>query len=244
MTVAPATGPMYDEGTKFIWMMQTAELRGVARCMAAAGYHVTSWPAPFNSATFADNSQMPDLPRIARTHEFVPAGGISPSRSSKAEQKASITCWSRAAAPFLPLMQVYRKLTGSWWGIVFRIQASARVNAAIPALNRCATRYGFPYDPYGNASAPIRTFANFMDWVAGHLDGAGSRGASQSTMRALDRHWTGVFVTCARPIVGVFQRLQMAARAGFLHRNAIQIRQLDQIAWRMLGDHDVSAGGS
>src|SRR5215467_14529273 len=95
-------------------------------------------------------------------------------------------------------------------------------HAREPAANASAGREA------GNTSAPIRSFADFMDWIAGFLDGAGSRGASVSTMRALARHWTAVFVTCARPIVGVWQRLQLAAQPGFLARHAAQLRKVDR----------------
>jgi hypothetical protein len=233
--VAPATGPMYDYGTKLIWMIQARQLGGTARCIAASGYRISGQSGPFDPAAFADNGQMPDLPRIARTHEFVPLGGLREPSYTKAEQKAFNACSARAVAPYRPLLLLDSKLTSSWWKIVFRIQASAQVRAAIRALNGCATRYGFPHDPYGNASGPIKSFADFMDWIAGFLDGAGSRGASTSMLRTLNRHWTSVFVTCARPIVGVFQRMQLAAQPAFLAHHASQVRQLDQLAWRLLG---------
>ena len=67
----PATGPQYDLGSKLTWMVQAQELVATARCMAASGYHISDRPAPFDLAMFADNTQMPDLPSIARTHEFV-----------------------------------------------------------------------------------------------------------------------------------------------------------------------------
>lgn len=232
--VAPATGPLYDTGMKLLWLIQARELRSTAGCMAAAGYHISGQAAPFDQAAFADNTQMPDLPRIARTHEFVPMGGQSWPSYPRAEQHAFNACSAKAEVPFQPLMRSYRKLMNSWWNIVFRIQGSAKVRAAIPALNACAARYGYPHDPYGSATGPIKTFADFMDWVAGFLDGAGSRGASTGTLRALARHWTSVFVTCARPIVEVWQQMQLAAQPGFLHREASQVRRLDQLAWQLL----------
>jgi hypothetical protein len=233
--VAPATGPMYDYGAKLIWMVRARELQGTARCMAAAGYHISDQSGPFDPAAFADNTQMPDLPRISRTHEFVPLGGLSASSYTKAEQSVSNACSAKAEVPYRRLLLLYRNLTGSWWRIVFRIQASPQVQAAIPALNTCATRYGFPNDPYGASFAPIKSFADFMDWIAGFLDGAGSRGASASTLQAVSRHWSAVFVSCARPIVGVWQRMQLAAQPSFLARHASQVRQLDQLAWQLLG---------
>lgn len=231
----PATGPQYDLGSKLNWMVRAQELRATARCMAASGYHVSGQPAPFNLATFADNTQMPDLPRIARTHEFVASGGLAGPSYPKAEQKVFNTCQAKAAVPYQQLLSAGETLDNSWWKVVSRIQGSTQVQAAIPALATCAARYGFPSDPYGNASGPIKSFPDFMDWVAGFLDGAGSRGASTSTLQALARHWSAVFITCARPIVGVWQRMQVAALAGFLGRHASQVRQLDGLAWQLLG---------
>jgi len=231
----PATGPQYDLGTKLIWMVQAQELRATAGCMAASGYHISDRPAPFNLAMFADNSQMPDLPRIARTHEFVGPADVTSASYPKAEQKVFNTCHAKAAVPYQQLLAAGNTLNDSWWKVIFRIQASGQVRAAIPALATCAARFGFPNDPDGSASGPIKSFADFMDWVAGFLDGAGSRGASASTLQALARHWSGIFVTCAHPIVGVWQRMQLAAQPGFLDHHASQMRRLDQLAWQLLG---------
>jgi hypothetical protein len=231
----PATGPQFDLGSRLEWMMRAQELQATARCMAASGYHISDQPAPFNLASFADNTQMPDLPRIARTHAFVGSPVVTGVSYPKAEQKVFNTCQAQAAVPYQPLLGAGEKLEASWWNIISRIQASAQVQAAIPALASCAARYGFPNDPYGSASGPITSFADFMDWVAGFLDGAGSRGASTSALQALDRHWSAVFVTCARPIVGVWQGMQLAAQPGFLDQHASQVRQLDQLAWQLLG---------
>jgi hypothetical protein len=231
----PATGPQYDLGSKLNWMVQAQELSATARCMAASGYHISDQPAPFNLANFANNTQMPDLPRIARTHQFVGPGDVTSASYPSAEQKVYNACQGRAAMPYQPLMKAGQALDGSWMNVIFRIQASAQVKAAIPALATCAAGYGYPNDPYGNASAPLTSFSDFMDWVAGFLDGAGSRGASTSSLRGLDRHWSAVFVTCARPIVGVWQRLQLAAQPGFLRQHASQVRRLDQLAWQLLG---------
>jgi hypothetical protein len=231
----PATGPQYDLGSKLNWMVQAQELSATARCMAASGYHISDQPAPFNLANFANNTQMPDLPRIARTHQFVGPGDVTSASYPSAEQKVYNACQGRAAMPYQPLMKAGQALDGSWMNVIFRIQASAQVKAAIPALATCAAGYGYPNDPYGNASAPLTSFSDFMDWVAGFLDGAGSRGASTSSLRGLDRHWSAVFVTCAGPIVGVWQRLQLAAQPGFLRQHASQVRRLDQLAWQLLG---------
>jgi hypothetical protein len=73
-----------------------------------------------------------------------------------------------------------------------------------------------------------------MGWVAGFMDGAGSRGESASTMNVLARHWTTVFVTCATPIVDIWQRMLVQAQPGFLHQHAQQITQFDELVWRLL----------
>jgi hypothetical protein len=231
----PATGPQYDAGSKLTWMVQARELAATARCMAASGYHISDQPAPFDPGSFADNTQMPDLPRIARTHQFAGSPVITAGSYPKAEQNVFTTCQAKARTPYQGLLAAGQTLDNSWWNTISRIQASEPVQAAIPALTTCATRYGFPNDPYGPPSGPITSFADFMDWVSGFLDGADSRGATTSTLAALSRHWTTVFVTCARPIVGVWQGMQLTAQTRFLHRNATQVRQLDQMAWQLLG---------
>jgi hypothetical protein len=234
-SVAPVTGLQYDRGSKLIWLVRAQELRATARCMAEAGDHISARSAPFNLALFADNTQMPDLPRIGKTHRFVSGAGVTSTSYPRPEQRAYNACAAKAAVPFRQLMALDQAISGRWWKVIFRAQASARVRAAIPNLSRCATRYGFPSDPYGSSSGPIRTFADFMDWVAGFLDGAGSRGVPATTLRALDRHWSTVFVTCGGPIVGIWQRELRAVQPRFLAGHATQLRRLDRLAWSMLG---------
>lgn len=233
LAVAPATGLQYDQGGKLTWMLHGLQLQSTARCMAALGYHISDQQPPYNLADFADNTQMPDLPRIARTHEFV-GGGITIPHYSAAERRAMGRCQSPTVA-YRQLVNADQVVNGAWWQVIDRAQASSQVTAAIPALSACATRYGFPNDPYGNAPGPIKSFGDFMGWIAGFLDGASSRGASQSTLNSLARHWTTVFVTCATPIVDIWQRMLLKAQPAFLHQHAEQIARLDQLAWQYLG---------
>jgi hypothetical protein len=232
--VAPATGLQYDRGGQLTWMLQALELRVQARCMAGLGYHITGTLPPYNLGDFSDNTQMPDLPRIASTHQFVTSGGLVGPDYSAAEQKALNGKCQAPVAAYKSLLNAYQAINNAWWQIIFRVQASRQVQAAVPALNTCATRYGFPNSPYGQATAPIKTFPDFMNWVAGFLDGAGSRGASAGTMNALSRHWTTVFVTCATPIVDIWQHMLVQAQPSFLHQHAQQIAKLDKQAWRLL----------
>jgi len=243
--VAPATGSQYDRGGKLVWTLKAQELRSSARCMALQGYHISDASSPYNLADFADNSQMPDLPRIARTHEFVSEASFGVAQSyTRRRQRALNACQRTAQAAETPLLSAYQPINQAWWKIVSHAQASRRVNAAIPALQACATRYGFTDDPYGNATGPIKSFADFTNWVAGFLDGAGSRGASDSTMRLLTRHWARVFVTCATPIVSIWQRILLAEQPGFLHQHAQQITRLDQLAYRELAPAARLASGA
>jgi hypothetical protein len=234
---APATGPQYDHGSKLTWEVQGLEVPVESRCMAALGYHVPDSPGPFHLAGFADNTQWPDLPRIAKDHEFVSVGGLLGGRYSRAEQAAAKTCWARADQPYHALMVRGQAMSTAWLRVVTRIQLSAAVRARVPGLTACATRYGYPANPYGPPAAPIKSFTDFADWVFGHIDGAGSRGASRARMSALNKHWTSVFVTCATPIVSETQRIQLAAQARFLTARAEQVRRLDHLAWQALGPH-------
>lgn len=234
--VAPATGPQYDQGGRLIYMVRAKELRATARCMAASGYHISGKAAPYNLADFADNTQMPDLPRIARTHQFVGPGFVAGAYPA-AEQKALTTCNAAATAVDDRLVAAESAINDAWWQIINRVQSSRQVNAAIPALSACATRYGYPNNPYGDATGPIKKFSDFMDWISGFLDGASSRGASQRTMNSLARHWTSVFIICATPIVDIYQGMLLRAQPVFLHRHAHQIAQLDKLAWRDLASY-------
>jgi hypothetical protein len=232
---APATGPQNDAGARLQWLIQARERAPFARCMAASGYHVSSAPTPFDLAAGADNTQMPDLPRIARTHEFVSPTASPAGPLTGPEQKAFLACQERVSARYRPLRAAAAGLQSSWWRIIFRIQVSPQVRAAIPALSACAARYGFPRGAYGRVFPPIRSFGDFMNWIAGFIDGAGSRSASAGELNALNRHWTTVFLACSRPIVGIWQRQQLAVQPGFLARHAAQLRRVDKLAWQLLG---------
>jgi len=111
-------------------------------------------------------------------------------------------------------------------------------------LRACAARYGWPSQPYGAPDSTINSFSDFADWVAGHLDGAGSRGASTAQMDALDRHWGTVFVQCARPTVAVMERLQLAAQAKFLREHQRQFTALAATARADFAAAERQADGS
>jgi hypothetical protein len=233
--VAPATGLQYDQGGQLIYEVRAKEQVASARCAAAAGYRISDTVAPYNLADFADNTQMPDLPRIARTHQFVGTGFVGGAGSyPAAEQRAVTRCFAAAQRADVPLINAISVINDAWWKIISRAEASKKVDAALPALQVCATRYGFPNIPYGPAVGPITSVGDFMDWVSNYLDGADSRGASASAMNALERHWTSVFLTCATPVVGIYQRALIEAQPGFLRAHAVQVARLDKLASQYL----------
>ena len=151
--------------------------------------------------------------------------GLAPGES-KAYRNAAQRCDMFSRAPFTSMRAASAVLANSWLPIVNTIQASAPVTATLPGLRSCAARYGWPAQPYGAPDSAINSFANFVDWVAGHLDGAASRGASAAQLNALDRHWGAVFVACARPTVAVMEKLQLAAQQTFLREHRRQFAAL------------------
>jgi hypothetical protein len=80
----------------------------------------------------------------------------------------------------------------------------------------------------------IRTFSDFADWVFGHLDGAGSRGATQAAMRQLGRHWTAVFVRCGTATLAAQDRWLAGRQTEFVRQHARQVRALEALARRVI----------
>ena len=220
----PASGPQYGAGALFGGEYQAAEGKVFARCMAQAGFQVTT-PAP---ATIArgnwDLTQFPDLNAIAQAGTMPGDGlpGVKEPTGSKAYQAAFKRCSAASDSLFMRTTNAGERLASPWIVTVTNIQGSAPVLAALQAVRACAARYGWPHDPYG-PDRPINSFADFVDWVASHLDGASSRGAPAAQAHALDRHWAPIFVRCARPAVTVMERLQLAAQRTFLrdHRREL-----------------------
>jgi hypothetical protein len=185
-------------------------------------------------------SRLPHRQREASTHQFVSVAWYGVARSyTHTEQKAFNTCQAAAQAADAPLWSTSQTINQAWFNIISHAQASSKVTAALPALRACARRYGYPQGHYGMATKPINSFSDFAGWDAGSLDGAISRNASSSTIRSLTRHWTSVFVTCATPIVGIWQQILLNAQPGFLHQHAQQMARLDRLASReLVQQHD------
>jgi len=224
----PATGAQYSAGALFVGEYKSLEGAVASRCMAGFGYHVPAASAASIARTIFDLTQFPDLSAIARAGTL-PGEGVSgvvlPGTGSKAYRGALAHCSAISVALFKPMDKAAKNVMNGWALIAMNIQSSWPVLATMPAVRACASRYGWPTDPYG-PDRPINSFAGFVDWVAGHLDGAGSRGASATQMNALDQHWAPIFVQCARPAVTVMERLQLAAQRKFLGGRQSQFARL------------------
>jgi hypothetical protein len=185
----PASGAQYSAGALFMGEFRALEGKISSECMVRLGFPAQPVATPAEIARgFWDLSQFPDLGAIARAGTL-PSYSIGPAPpESKAHQQAFAHCQTVGMNPFEPMLRAGRTLGDPFITTISQIQASAPVTATLPALRACAAKYGWPNDPYG-PPRPINSFGDFVDWVAGHIDGAGSRGASASEMNALDRHW-------------------------------------------------------
>ena len=227
----PASGAQFTTGALFSGEYRWLEGKISAVCIAGYGYRV---PAPATPAEIArafwDLTQFPDLAAIARAGTL-PSYSMGPTPpESKAYKQAAAHCDTVAAAPFTPMLTAGENFGSSFVTVVSQIQSSAPVTATLPELRTCAARYGWPSQPYGAPDATINSFGDFVDWVAGHIDGAGSRGASTSQLNALNRHWGTVLVQCARPAVAVMEKLQLSAQAKFMSEHQRQFAALVKVA--------------
>jgi hypothetical protein len=245
----PATGPQYTAGMQLEGTIQALTVTGTDRCLARHGVTIPVPPVASMAARYADNyvdnSQFPGLARISRTHVFVTATYLFQFRPAAGQRQAFHrwfgSCQHSATARFAPLMSAGQQLNDRTWGTLMnRAQTAPPVRATLSALRACATRYGWPSNPYGPPAGAIRSFSDFANWVFGHLDGAGSRGASAATMRRLDRHWSVIFVRCGRPTLAAQDRWLAAAQIGFVRQHQRQVRAAEALARRALAQGQAS----
>jgi hypothetical protein len=225
----PATGAQYTTGALFHGEYQALEDEMIAKCMATYGFRVpAASPAQIAESDW-DLTQFPDLAAIQRAGTL-PSSAAEPSQESKVYSADLNRCSTASPSPFQTMLEAGTQLGASWMTIVTRIENSAPVLATMPELRACVAHYGWPSQPYGAPDSTINSFSDFVDWVAGHLDGAGSRAAPPAEMNALSRHWAVVFVQCARPAVAVMETQQRAAQKTFLQQNKQQFAALMAIA--------------
>jgi hypothetical protein len=220
-----ATGAQYATGALFSGEYRALEQSIVSECMAAYGFRVqAASPAEIASGDW-DLTPFPDLGAIQR-NGTLPSYALPAAPREPEAYTADLSRCQSATSPFQAMVQAGTSLGAPWLSIVTQIRSSAPVLATLPELRACAARYGWPGQPYGAPDSTIGSFADFADWVTGHLDGAGSRGASAAEMDALSRHWAVAFVQCARPTVTVMERLQLAAQQTFLRQHRPQFTAL------------------
>ena len=226
----PATGAQYTTGALFHGEYQALEDEMIAKCMAAHGFRVpAASPAQIAESDW-DLTQFPDLGAIQRAGTLPSYSMAAPSQESKVYTADLNRCSTASPSPFQTMLEAGTHLGASWMTIVTRMENSAPVLATMPELRACAAHYGWPSQPYGAPDSTINSFSDFVDWVAGHLDGAGSRAAPPAEMNALSRHWAVVFVQCARPTVAVMETQQRAAQKTFLQQHQQQFAALMAIA--------------
>ena len=199
------------------------------------------------AGNYPDNSQFPDLARISRTHVFVPSTFLvqlkPPAGQRPAFRRWLHPCQQAATAAVTPLLSAGQRLNDRAWSTLMTRAPTARpVRATLGALRACARRYGWPSNPYGPPATAIRSFTDFADWVFGHLDGAGSRGASAAAMHRLDQHWSVVFVRCGRPTLAAQDRWLAAGQTGFVRQHGRQVRAVEALARRVLREAESPAG--
>jgi hypothetical protein len=220
----PATGEQTALGFQFGNTVHALVAEADARCLASHGFHV---PVPSASAAasalsavgFQNNTQFPDLPWIARHHEFAPLVGlvghkVTPPRSGaqRAEAAVSARCHARDMAPMTALLKPIRRLAGQWISIITDVEASAPVLAAQRGFASCMERHGVPAADAGSLNA-------FLAWETGlqtHV-------STQAATAAIERHWAPLFVSCARHLVSVQEGLQESRRRTFLQDHYAEI---------------------
>lgn len=220
-----ATGPQYTTGALFYGEIQALERDSAATCMARYGFNVARITAARAARGDYDLTQFPDLGQIARAGTL-PSGvtaAVLPEGSRSFMARLN-QCLKAARAPFGPLINAGNKLAAPFLKIEVFGPMPAAVRATLPRLRSCAARYGWPSQPYGAPDSTINSFADFVDWVAGHIDGAVSRGASSAQAQALDRRWAHAFVTCAKPTITVQYRIWTAEQRTFLRTHQAQVR--------------------
>ena len=225
----PASGAQFMAGGLFSAEYTALANQMLARCMAAHGFPGAPVQPALKGAGAWDLTQFPDLEVIARTGTLPGDTAVIREQPSASYRKAMDACRKAIPDPFQPMMAAGRSLTGPWITTVTVIQASAPVQATIPALRACAARYGWPRDSEGN-NRPLDSFSDFVTWVSTFLDGPLSRGASDATMSGLRRQWGPRFVECSRPTVSVMEQRQLAAQRSFLRAHARQFAALVALA--------------
>ena len=227
----PASGAQYSAGATLQGEYKALESQVTSACMTKAGFQVPPMTPESIASQDWDLTRYPDLNAIAKAGTL--PGDLAPGATSVSGSPAFRAAYKRCDAAadqlFAPMVTVGLKLGGPFLAAVTKIQGSAAVLATTPALRACAATYGLPLDPYGPAK-PINSFADFVAWVSGQVDGAGSSGVPSAALHKLDAQWASVFVRCARPTVTVMEKVQLVAQQSYLASHKQQFAALVTIA--------------
>jgi len=227
----PATGAQYSAGAALQGEYTALESQVTSACMTKAGFQVPPMTPESIASQDWDLTRYPDLNAIAKAGTL--PGDLAPGATSVSGSPAFRAAYKRCDAAadqlFAPMVTVGLKLGGPFLAAVTKIQGSAAVLATTPALRACAATYGLPLDPYGPAK-PINSFADFVAWVSGQVDGAGSSGVPSAALHKLDAQWASVFVRCARPTVTMMEKVQLVAQQSYLASHKQQFAALVTIA--------------
>jgi hypothetical protein len=217
----PGDGAQYTAGGAFSSIMAVYQSQLAARCMDRYGFAVPAVTLAQARAQEFDNTQFPDLSRIARTHELnpsltepLPAASPIPASQQAAFRTDGTRCSARAS-PFTELTEAAVSLVGEWQTDVGRIQSSPQVQSRMPGFTACVEKAGTP-------ASQARSFGGYLAWVTGQE----SRQRAPSAVESEDARFAAVFVRCAGPVVSAETVLQLASRSDFLHRHRRAVRAL------------------
>lgn len=208
----PGDGSQYATGAAAASIMISDQSQLVSRCMSRYGFAVAAMTPAQAAAEDFDNTQFPDLSRIARTHQLNPAlttplptDSPVPDSEQAAFRADDATCADQPS-PLAALAKAASALVAQWQADVARIQASAQVVAKMQGFTACVELAGTPAGEAGSFDA-------YLAWVTGQE----SRQGTPAAARSADARFAAVFVRCARPVVSVEATLQLTRRASFLH---------------------------
>ena len=177
------------------------------------------------------------LRSIARSGMLAPVY-ISASRPdstgiSAAEQRAIQAdqwhCWSRSVQPVRRLDQQGFALRREWTAQQVRMLNSKQVRAATKVFGSCVARQGAPR----TASESLGQFIGWLQATVNRAEFAirpGGPQAAAQPRRAVDAHWSGVFITCGGPLVTLLQRLLPGVQQSFVQEHYGQVVALEKTA--------------
>jgi hypothetical protein len=254
----PATGAQYTTGSRFTGLQQSLESIGVARCMQRDGFHdVTPEPVPAAEANDFDNTDFPDLARIAQTKSFggsplmpeeggePPAPGSMPAARAQAYGADESRCAATPDQIFSLPLTAGGTLGGLWQQDISRAESAPAVEATLGPFWACAQRAGIPAQPDPELPlAPGAPSDAYFQAFLGWLDALDARAATPAAMAAIDAHWAPVFVRCATPVVQALDAILVPAQSAFLRAHGQQVHALEQLAGQAMDNAERAYGSA